>query len=292
MMFKAITPKMYTDVNRDGYDIIIDTFLQELLYCRIYDDDNDAYFKPISSYFRIDPHYNITSPVALTSIDGRSVTYADNETYHYDGYEASIDSRFVNPSYRFITSSYMSTGMGVVYYAGVANFDFTELKITGLASDHICAGMVFDPAPMDLNTTCKIYSTDDILYGSIFGQERFIIFAKLKPIKPGDICKYIVMTRAANRSSISNTSNKQIYIIDNTIQSSLTTYSSPLQLITSYPTNIQNIRSKVYAEKFTFRNRWYSDDIYWIPDTNANQPIAIYGDMYYPLGYGLFLKVK
>ena len=250
------------------------------------DEDGNTIY-PIQQYYRILERYGETT---LGSIYDKNITYSSSGSI-CDGYEAVINNIFLDESLKFDSAAYIGANFNLCY-AGIARFDFDAKRFNGFSpANGLCAGMIFNPIPIDINVTCKFFSSNDTVFGSLISQDSYLLFTKLEDIESGRY-KYIVMTRSLNKPSGDSIPTAPILIIDNTIKSYLNADAYPIHTISSNLTDGIHDPSRVYADNFVFRNKWRSNDIYIVSGTTANNPIAIDGDLYYPLGFGLFLKVK
>jgi hypothetical protein len=285
-MFSVEKAKITTEVNRTAFTEIIGHYLSRLSLLYLLDEDGKNIY-PIQQYYRILERYG---EITLGSIYGRNIVYRASGSI-CDGYEAVINNIFLDESLKFDSAAYIGANFNLCY-AGIARFDFDAKRFNGLlSSDGLCAGMIFDPIPIDTNVSCKFFSSNDTVFGSLISQDSYLLFTKLEDIESGQY-KYIVMTRPLNKLTRDSIPTAPIFIIDNTIKSYLNVDAYPLDTISSNLNDGVHDPSRIYVDNFVFRNRWRSNDIYIISGTTANNPIAIDGDLYYPLGFGLFLKVK
>lgn len=201
--------------------------------------------------------------------------------------ECSINPLFINSGYKLILSN--SFGNMKIFFANMDHTNKTFGAITNIANNnpfYIFNGSISDSVA-DRSYTFKFYASGDTAYFSFMNQYRYVIFTRLKPIDPNDDYRYLIIAN----SHVSETG--ELLFIDNGIPSA-NNCSYKARFVKSYAFNynISTSADTIRLYNYVYDYKWYSEDIFNIYDMSFDTPTVINGELFFPIGGGLYLLVK
>lgn len=241
----------------------------------------------ITSYADMNEKYDFaTSTVLKFPSSNSGFYYGANSSYN--GYECSLNPLFIDSGFKLITSNHATYGSGYQHAIAFANVDVENLRLGGIESQlHIASLMRADVSTTDFSTlTCKLYNSENTIFGSCGFTDSYILFTRLKPFNLADGTLHVIMFRALNNT------NKDVYIMTNSVRAVPHDYVPPVWKYDARLAILAKDYSRVFIDDFILMNKWYSEDICTISGIDYDAITTINGDQYYPLGMGLFLKLK